>query len=240
MAGTPLLTRVVTQLAERGLRRFTIVDGYRGEMVRDALTTAFPAEWFHFVRNSEWDTTGNAYSLHLAGQSLKAEAAVTPADMGAPAAATGPATPSAPEPIFLLDSDIALDPRVLDRLLDAAAPNRLALRSQGGLGHEEMKVRLDAAGEIVDISKEILPEAAAGESVGLEIFSAPAAARLFDILAERVAAGPGRTEFYEVAFVELIRAGVALGPVDLGDLPCMEIDTADDLARANALFGVPA
>lgn len=228
MAGTPLLTRVVTQLAERGLRRFTIVDGYRGEMVRDTLTTAFPAEWFHFVRNSEWDTTGNAYSLHLAGRAL------------ADAAAAGAATASGPEPIFLLDSDIALDPRVLDRLLAAAPPNRLALRSQGGLGHEEMKVRLDAAGEIVDISKTMPPEAAAGESVGLEIFSAPAAARLFDILAERVAAGPGRTEFYEVAFVELIRAGVALRPVDLGDLPCMEIDTADDLARANALFGAPA
>lgn len=222
MAGTPLLTRVVTQLAERGLRRFTIVDGYRGEMVRDALTTAFPAEWFHFVRNAEWDTTGNAYSLHLAGQSLTA------------------APPAEPEPIFLLDSDIALDPRVLDRLLADAAPNRLALRSQGGLGHEEMKVRLDAAGEIVDISKTMPPETAAGESVGLEIFSAPAAARLFDILAQRVAAGPGRTEFYEVAFVELIRAGVAMSPVDLGDLPCMEIDTADDLARANALFGLPA
>ena len=228
MAGTPLLTRVVTQLAERGLRRFTIVDGYRGEMVRDALTTAFPAEWFHFVRNAEWDTTGNAYSLHLAGQAL------------AGAAGTGAATSPVPEPIFLLDSDIALDPRVLDRLLADAAPNRLALRSQGGLGHEEMKVRLDAAGEIVDISKTMPPEAAAGESVGLEIFSSPAAARLFDILADRVAAGPGRTEFYEVAFVELIRAGVALRPVDLGDLPCMEIDTADDLARANALFGAPA
>lgn len=236
MAGAPLLTRVVTQLAERGLRRFTIVDGYRGEMVRDALTAAFPADWFHFVTNAEWDTTGNAYSLYLAGRAL-AEAG---AGGEAATAAAAAATPATPEPIFLLDSDIALDPRVLDRLLADPAPNRLALRSQGGLGHEEMKVRLDAAGEIVDISKEIDPAAAAGESVGLEVFSAPAAARLFDILAQRVAAGPGRTEFYEVAFVELIRAGVPLRPVDLGDLPCMEIDTADDLARATALFGTPA
>lgn len=222
MAGATVLTRVVAQLAERGLRRFTIVDGYQSVMVRWALGAAFPAEWFEYVHNAEWETTGNAYSLHLAGQSLAA------------------APPTQPEPMFLLDSDIVMDPRVLDRLLAAPAPNRLALRSHGEVGDEEMKVRLDAAGEIVDISKTMPPEAAAGESVGLEVFSAPAATRLFDILAARVAAGPGRTEFYEVAFVELIRGGVALCPVDLGDLPCLEIDTADDLARANALFGAPA
>lgn len=200
-----------------GLERFTIVDGYRGDMVRGTLTTAFPGIRFEYVRNEEWETTGNAWSLHLATESA-----------------------DGPGPIFLLDSDIAFEPGVIERMLESPHANRLALRSRGTLGLEEMKVRLDENGHVVDISKELSPGSAAGESVGLEIFSAPAAARLFEILAARAHAGPGRTEFYEAAFVALIREGTPLHPVDLGELRCMEIDTPEDLERANQLFGTPA
>lgn len=197
-----------------------VVDGYRGDMVRSALTSEFPAEWFQFVRNEAWDTTGNAYSLHLAGRAAGLDG-------------------REPGEFFLLDSDIAFDSEVLDRLLAAPAPNRLALRTHGTIGAEEMKVRVDDRGLIVDISKELPPAEAAGESVGLEIFGAAAATRLFQVLAARVAAGVGRTEFYEESFRELIRECLPLHPVDLGDLRCLEIDTPDDLARAEQLFGPP-
>jgi len=75
----------VEQLAERGLRRFTIVDGYQSVMVRWALGAAFPAEWFEYVHNAEWETTGNAYSLHLAGQALATAPPAEPEPRPAPA-----------------------------------------------------------------------------------------------------------------------------------------------------------
>ena len=45
----------------------------------------------------------------------------------------------------------------------------------------------------------------------------------------------GRNDiFYEAAFQRGIDRGMALRAVDIGELPCMEIDTAEDLARADA------
>jgi choline kinase len=181
-------------------------------MVRAALLDRYPAEWFRFVRNEAWESTNNAYSLHLARYSEE-------------------------ESMFLLDSDILFVPTVLDRLLDDPHPNRLAVRTRGGLGAEEMKVVVDAQGRVTDVGKEIPPAAAIGESVGLEIFSPEFARALFDELDRRMRAGPGRNEYYEASFVATIRAGAAVYPVDLAELPCIEIDTADDLQLAEAAFG---
>jgi choline kinase len=181
-------------------------------MVRAALLERFPAAWFRFVRNEAWASTNNAYSLHLARYNDE-------------------------DAMFLLDSDIAFAPEVIDRLLGDPRPNRLAVRTRGGLGAEEMKVCVGADGLVTDVGKEIAPAAAIGESVGLEVFAPAFARRLFDVLERRVREGRGRTEFYESSFVEVIREGAAVHPVDLGDLTCIEIDTADDLEHAQAVFG---
>jgi choline kinase len=213
--GSPLLFRMVDLLAGRGLTRITVVDGYRGDMVRSALHARYPEGWFRFVRNDDWESTNNAYSLLLA----RFEAA---------------------EPMLLLDSDLVFAPEVLDRLLGDPRPNRLALRTRGALGDEEMKVRLAPGGRVADLGKALPLSEAAGESMGLEVFSAGFTEKLFITLARRVEAGTGCNEFYETAFVELIRGGEAVYPVDLGDLPCLEIDTPEDLDLADRTFGSSA
>lgn len=212
VGGRTVLSRAVATLADHGVRRFTVVDGFEAAAVRAALGAEFPREWFTFVHNADFDTTNNAFSLLLAQY-------------------------TAAEPMLLLDSDIVFDPEVVARLLEASAPNRLALRTRGGLGDEEMKVVLDEQGRVADIGKSLPPEHAVGESVGLEVFAAQAAHDLFATLARRLE-DPGRraTEWYEAAFVELIRSGTAVHPVDLEDLTCMEIDTVADLEAARRLF----
>ncbi len=209
-----ILTRAVRILSERGLDRFVVVDGYRGDMIRSALGAAFPRLAVRYVRNAEYATTNNAWSLLLADCSPD-------------------------ESILLLDSDIVFEPAVIDRLLAHPAPNRLGLRTRGELGAEEMKVRLADDGLVVDLGKEIHPADAAGESVGLEIFAPDFVARLFAILRARRADGRLRDEFYESAFVAAIAAGQQIRAVDLGDLACREIDTAADLAAARQEFAGP-
>ena len=49
-----ILARAVGILADHGLRQFTVVDGYLGELVREALVRDFPAEFFTFVRNERY------------------------------------------------------------------------------------------------------------------------------------------------------------------------------------------
>ncbi|MGH7682266.1 MAG: hypothetical protein ACRENN_09815, partial [Candidatus Eiseniibacteriota bacterium] len=141
-----------------------------------------------------------------------------------------------PEPVLLLDGDIAFESRVLDRILADPHPNRIGVRTRGALGAEEMKVRLGPDGTIVDIGKSIDPAVAIGESIGIEVFSAEFCERLFDVLDRRIGEGPGRNEFYEASFVEVIQAGERVFPVDLDAIPCVEIDTEEDLERARTLF----
>ncbi len=209
-----ILTRAVRILASRGLKRFTVVDGFRGDMIRRALCADFPDLDFTFVRNDDYAATNNAWSLMLA------------CDAGG----------AADEPIFLLDSDIVFAPEVIDRILTGEAPNRLGLRTTGAVGEEEMKVRLDTAGRVADLSKEIAPAEAAGESVGLEVFSAPSVKVLGQVLHRRLNVENRLNEYYEASFVEMIRSGHEILPVDLAGLQCMEIDTLADLTAARREF----
>ncbi len=211
-AGTPLLTRMVDMLLARDVARITVVDGYRGGMIRAALGERFPGAAFRFVRNADWESTNNAYSLHLA---------------------------RFPEagPMLLLDTDLLFQPEVLDRMMEDPHPNRIALRTRGGWGEEEMKVRLTGDGLVAGLGKDIPPDEAAGESLDIEVFSAAFTRKLFTALDRRVASGEGRHEFYEAAFGEVIGAGEPVHAVDLGGLACMEIDTAEDLALAERAFG---
>ena len=200
------------QLAERGVTRFTVVDGFRGDLIRAALVRGFPDLDFTFVRNEVFATTNNAWSLLLADC-------------------------RGDEPILLMDGDIVCEPGVLDAILGHPAPNRLGLRTTGSLGAEEMKVRLDDRGLVAEMTKDMPVAAAAGESVGIEVFSAAFTAALHRVLARRMRVDGRLGEYYEAAFTELAGSGHEIVPVDLGPLVCMEIDTAADLDDARRIFG---
>ena len=208
-----ILARAIRILSLRGLKQFTVVDGFRGDLIRQALTANFPDLDFTFVANEDFTTTNNAWSLMLACE----------AGIG-------------DEPIFLLDSDIVFEPEVIDRILAGGISNRLGLRTAGGVGEEEMKVRLDSAGRVADLSKVMAPSVAAGESVGLEVFSAPTVKALAGILNRRMKIENRINEYYEASFVELIKTGHEILPVDLAPLRCMEIDTLEDLSDARREF----
>jgi choline kinase len=207
-----ILARTVRLLAERGVTRFTVVDGFCGDLIRAALREGFPALEFTFVRNEDYRTTNNAWSLMMAGC-------------------------RGDEPIFLLDSDILFEPAVLDLILAHPAPNRLGLRTSGEFGSEEMKVRLDERGFVRELTKEMPPADAAGESVGLEVFSAAFTGALHQVLQRRMHHDGLVNEYYEEAFSELARTGHEIAAVDLGALVCQEIDTPADLAEARRTFG---
>jgi choline kinase len=105
------------------------------------------------------------------------------------------------------------------------------MRASDHLGHEEIKCELDSTGAVVNIGKHLDPNTSAGESLGIEKFSAPTTRALFDVLARRHIFN----EFYEASFQEIIDGGAKIYAVESGSLPCMEIDTPDDLATAEAL-----
>ncbi len=206
LAGSTLLERTLRAFQGAGLERCILVTGYRAEMVEDAVRRLGLSLALECIRNEQFDVTNNNYSLWLAG------------------------TKAAGSGILLMDADILFDPALLPLILARPAPDALIVRSDGVLGAEEIKVEL-AGGVVKRIGKEVEPSRAAGESIGIEKFSASTALALFRILERR----KERYEFYEASFQELIDQGARLEAVDSGGLACMEVDTPQDLAAADRL-----
>lgn len=206
-----ILSRAVEILAGWGIREITVVDGFEGGRIRSALASEFPADWFDFVRNEDWATTNNAWSLWLARRPT-------------------------PGPILLLDADVVFDRDVIPLLLSDGPPNRLALRTRGPLGAEDVKVTLGPDGRVADIGKHLAPESSAGESIGIAHFSAQFTRRMFSVLERRLVREDKIGEWYESTFVELISGGEAIQPVDIGALRAVEVDTAEDLEEARKAF----
>ncbi|MBE0645897.1 MAG: phosphocholine cytidylyltransferase family protein [Bacteroidetes bacterium] len=203
-----ILQRTVDNLLANGIGRFVFVTGYLREQIEDFVANQWPGLDAVFIHNPVYDATNNIYSLWLAKD------AVAGGDM------------------LLLDSDILFDHRIVGALLASPYADCIALNCAINVGEEEIKVRLDGDGRIREISKVVSVADAVGESIGIERFSAPFTAHLYEVL-ERMIVADGRVDiFYEAAFEEVIREGRALYAVDISAYPCMELDTVEDLRRA--------
>jgi choline kinase len=207
VGGIPLLERTLAALCRNGLREVVMVTGYCHAMIEKTVATLHLPLDVRFVYNEAYATTNNNYSLWLTRPAMDGRA------------------------MLLLDADILFDSRILSTLLDAPHGNALVVRSGGHVGEEDVKVSCDAKGRIIRIGKEIAVASAFGESLGIEKFDGATTPLLFEALARR----RERYEFYEASFQEIIDAGTTIRAVDSGGLACMEIDTPDDLAAADAL-----
>lgn len=211
VGGMPILRRALRNLLSVGFDDFTVVTGFEAAKVRNAIDEWYPELKVRFVDNADYATTNNAYSLELAAPLLSGHEFV------------------------LLDGDIIYDVGVLQKLIDAG-PDCLALRSQGDIGLEEVKVAVDANGRIEGIGKEVPVPSAVGESVGIEYFSAASSRKLFRVLDHRVHRQGYVNEYYEASFQEMFDAGVTMRAIDIAPHYAIEIDTREDLAAANEIM----
>ena len=205
-----LLERTVDAMRQAGIQEFLVVTGYRGEMIREFLTSHFSFLTFHFLDNTDYEHNNNIYSLWMACQKVRGSE------------------------FLLMDSDILCDPvavvRIAQEQTSALAVNRHEL------GEEEMKVVVDADSRITEISKTCRPEDAMGESVGIEKITADyseALARELDLMILQ----EGLIDiFYERAFERLIPQGHTFKVVDTTHYFSYELDTPEDFQRAQELM----
>jgi len=132
--------------------------------------------------------------------------------------------------VLIMDADILFPQEMLARLLATPDMNALAVDEQFQDTGEKQKVVCED-GWVVEVTKKIGQDPRIrGEAVGMLRLSAEAAEILRGILEEFVETGKDSLE-YEEAFREL--AGeVPIGVVEVGDLPWVEVDFQEDLARA--------
>ncbi len=213
VGGKPILQRTLDNIFSAGIREIGIVTGYRSGDVRAFVKKQFPSSRIQFIVNPKFDSTNNAFSLLMARNFYKKE--------------ENEQKPL--KPLLLLDSDIVFSVSLLDHMQKQKSLDCLAVRVKGKHDEEEIRVKVDSSGTIVHIGKDVRLSESYGESIGIEIFAPETAASLFDVIEQRVKKGPGRTEFYEASFQEMIDKGVKISAIDVSNFPSAEIDTPEDL-----------
>ena len=203
-----ILQRTIDNLIKNSVTDLVVVTGYLGEQVEGFIIDNYPYLKVELVYNQQYAKTNNIYSLWLTKKFV------------------------VNHEILLLDSDIVFDRRVLGLLINSEYKNCLAVKSTEKLSAEEIKISLHSDNSIAAISKEVDPQTAMGESIGIEKFSTGFVLKLFDVLDKMILQENLNDIFYEAAFQRLIDNGAKLFPVSVGELKCLEIDFVEDFEKA--------
>jgi len=207
-----ILERTIRAVFHAGIIHFTVVVGFQDWMVKNFLKRNFPSLNFTFIVNNQFDTTNNAFSLLMAREEIEGHE------------------------LLLLDGDIVFDDELIPLLIKSPHQSCLAVRTNGSVGEEDVKLEVTDKKEIVRIGKEIAAASAYGESIGIARFSRGDTTQLFAALEKRIRTENRINEFYEASFQEMIDGGSRMYAVDAGSCRSIEIDTVEDLHTAESLF----
>ena len=208
VGGKTLLQRTVDAMISAGVKQFVVVTGYRENMIREFLTVNYQLSIINYIDNVDFEHNNNIFSLWLAMQKLHGQE------------------------VLLMDSDILCDPEAVRRVARKTNP-ALAMQLHE-LGEEEMKIVVDEAGRITEISKTCSPADAIGESVGIEKMTPAYTEAIYQELRKMILDEGLIDIFYERAFERLIPQGHTFEVVDTTDLFSYELDTPEDLEKASA------
>jgi len=203
-----ILEMTIENLLATNNSEIIIVTGYLENKIREFIRERFPHLQITYIYNELYASTNNIYSLWLAKDEVLGH------DM------------------MMLDSDIVFDERIISKLQNSGYKNCLALKRHE-VHDEEIKVKTDAHGCVIEIGKEVNVSQAEGESIGIEIFGIEALTELYFILDRKVVTEKEVNQFYEAAFQELSDNNLFI--VDITEYFCMEIDTEEDLKIAEGL-----
>ncbi len=213
VGGIPLIDRMIARIGETEISELIVVTGYRADELKSYVSSIdHPlAKNAVFVYNDRYSDMGNFYSL------LVAEEAVGDASF------------------VKFDGDVLMDARVLPTLLAAPGPATLAVDCRDGMGEEEMKVRVDGSGTIVELNKRMDPAASIGEFIGIDRVDSEFTATVFARLRSLIERGE-IDEYYERAYELLIQEGSHYEIADITGCQWTEIDDAADLEVAEAMI----
>ncbi len=200
----PLLTQIVGNLIEAGIKEILIVTGHGAQFVED-LANSLKGGRISCLYNPNYAGMNNCYSLWLALRKI-------------------------PDGVLIYNSDLLCGKGLVRRIVEVSSKDSLLIDSGKALGGEEMKVQLNGEGRLSKISKGLSPAQASGEYIGLAKFSRRGRDKLLNYLNFLIKGG-GVDQFYEAAFDLLAKSHPLYGVCFQGE-PWVEIDNFEDLKRA--------
>ncbi|MFF2650310.1 sugar phosphate nucleotidyltransferase [Streptomyces sp. NPDC058045] len=211
--GPTVLDLTLGNFAEIGLTEAAVIVGYRKEAVyerKDALEAKYGLK-LTLIDNDKAEEWNNAYSLWCGRDALK-------------------------DGVILANGDTVHPVSVERSLLAARGDGKriiLALDTVKQLADEEMKVVVEPGKGVRKITKLMDPAEATGEYIGVTLIEGEAAADLADALKTTFERDPQL--YYEDGYQELVNRGFTIDVAPIGDVPWVEIDNHDDLARGREI-----
>jgi choline kinase len=210
VGGKTIMDHQIEALRAAGVREICLVLGYRREQIKDHVERRYKDIEFSYRVNHHFFETNTAYSLWSAGEEFL------------------------DRDFYYLNGDVYFDPTLITRLENSGVANAFAVEKKR-CGDEEVKVVVDAAGRIGRISKELDPAECLGEFIGVARVGASMTKAFYDAL-DKLAHDPTQRNAYFEAALDMIAKDVPLDAVDVTDIPCIEIDFAEDYERARKLI----
>lgn len=197
--------------AEVGLTDVAIIIGYAADQVRqrkDALEERYGVN-IELVFNDKAEEWNNAYSLWCGRDVLRQGAIVANGD--------------------------TIHPVSVEQLLLTQSHDHitLAVDAVKSLADEEMKVQLNDRAGVTLITKLMEPHTASGEYIGVSHIPAGSVGELADALKTTWERDPNL--YYEDGYQEMVNRGAHIATAAIGDLPWIEVDTLEDLAKAREI-----
>ncbi|MGE0422125.1 MAG: NTP transferase domain-containing protein [Reyranellaceae bacterium] len=207
VGGRAILDRQLDALARCGATEVTIVTGHAADAL-DAHVAGRPG--IRTVRNPGYSSTDNLASCHAARSHFGGDATL------------------------LLNGDTLFEDAILRDLLAAeAAPVLIAIDRKPHYDADDMKIATTDANRLRRIGKDLaLPD---GEATGLTLLRDTGHARFLDEVETRLAAPGGAHALYTEALGALAAQDL-VGVRAVHGQRWIEIDTAQDLAAAEALW----
>lgn len=215
VGGSTILERLIRNCLSCGMSQFVLVLGHREEQIRKFVDKSFRGIRVTYINNDMYRTTSDAYSLMLASSAIGAAE------------------------FIVLDADEVFDVKLLRRLLDDDSPNALCVDRGGKIEKDGAKVIFDEDLAVLKIGQTNELDTLVGKSLGVQKIGAKAARLLFDDLKKSADVVSRHTESRWAVYQRLLTDGVAFKAVDVTDLNWTNIDTPQDYADAELLFGSP-
>ena len=211
--GRTLLARHIAYLQEIGVKKLTLVVGYRKDLVSEEAEACAPNGFLEIIENPMY-RGGSIISMWYARETYRRG-----------------------ESVLFMDADVLYDTEILTRLIDSAWDSAFVYDEDLDEGDDPVRICL-RDGAVVDFGKRIVGQFdAMGEWPGFMKVSAETGPLIAASL-ENYIEGGQLMATYEEAIRDVIVGGPqgAFGIVDISGLDWVEIDFPDDLERARAVI----
>ena len=204
--GSTLLERSLTALRNGGIKEVVIILGFRGDLITELIGESYKGMDIAYVKNPDYQATGNMYSLAQAKHLLKTDT-------------------------MILEADLLYREDAIPRLINARDKDVILV---GRLLHhgDDVFIGANKQGHITDLGVKMAnKDDAIGALLGISKYSPEFMEKLFVQASSDFAQG-NMNFHYEETVLKTSKSGQHVHALICHDIDWTEIDNAADLKRA--------